>query len=75
VAGQAPRVDRSAFIGSKRLGLLVLAEMHRIAATKLSSKITLDDTSGERSALTGYSVFANRTGLPRRIVKRRRPER
>ncbi len=70
MTGPAPRAERVVFVGSKELGLLVLAEMHRLAPARLSCLITLDDTADGRSVLREYSAFADKTGLPLRILKR-----
>jgi methionyl-tRNA formyltransferase len=66
----APRAERVAFVGSKELGLLVLAEMYRLAPASLACLITLDDTADGRSVLGDYSAFAEKTGLPLRILRR-----
>jgi methionyl-tRNA formyltransferase len=59
------------FIGSKGLGLRVLALLREMRPSSISGVLTIDDRSDTRTALHEISAFSSRHGLPLHVAKNR----
>jgi len=60
------------FLGSKRLGLRCLEEMHRISRDTLVAMMTIDDRDDTRSVFGDMRVFAAQNQIPLFIAKNRK---
>lgn len=58
------KVSRVLFIGSKRLGLRVLKEMHSLSPETLIGAVTIDDTMDTRGAIGDFKEYSNKHRLP-----------
>jgi methionyl-tRNA formyltransferase len=58
------------FVGSKPLGLRVLAETYRMAPQHLRAVVTVDDREDGRSALADFVRFSEETVVPLHVLSR-----
>lgn len=63
------KISRVLFIGSKRLGLKILQQMHILSPAKLVGAITIDDSRDTRTVLEEYKKFAKRIHLRLLVAK------
>jgi len=61
-----------AFLGSKRLGLRVLQQIHFLSPESLCCAITIDDRDDVRSEWDGIHKYAEDREIPLRLAKNRR---
>lgn len=62
-------IKKVLFIGSKKLGLLVLQEMFALSPKTLTAALTIDDTSDNRCVLSDFQRFTENNKIELHIAK------
>jgi len=66
------KIQKVLFMGSKKLGLAVLREMHRLAPAALAGALTVDDSADSRSVLADMKAFTSANGINLHIACNRK---
>ncbi len=63
------KIDRVLFYGSKKLGLQVLKELHRLSPESLMGIVTFDDSADSRTVFKEFISFSKNKHIPLYIVR------